>query len=289
MSIIKTANYLIGVEATATSGKTLSPFQLKYENVDEFLANEPTTKTSPNGWDITNYAFGDRNTYPNGIRHIFLHHSATLQSKGNKGMIDVFNARSFKGGYASSHRGIDAEGNVEVIVPDEKRAYCQGVKGMSKYAACPNYTGMSVELIALGYVKDTPKNDRLYYQGSYGLPENETALSVDFNEQPKAFRGHSRWNRYTQKQVDATVALIREWGNKHKIPFVFNQAAFDIMFPPKSKLNDTWRRTISDAKGVYSHNTVKEGKSDIYPDPILIKTFKKEFAPGNSLDPTNLK
>jgi hypothetical protein len=52
------------------------------------------------------------------------------------------------------------------------------------------------------------------------------------------------------------------------------------MFPPSGK---TSKKAFAYEKGVYSHNSVVTGKKDIYPDPLLVTTFKKEFGPGNSV------
>ena len=284
MAIIKTAKYLVGANVTQPSLDKKPKFQ-GYANKEEMLAGEGFAVTKPNSYKLVNTAYGTRRGYPSSIKHIFLHHSATHQSGGNGNMVSVFNSR----GKASCHRGIDAEGNMEIILEDKYRAFCQGVKGMRPD---PNGSGMSVELISMGYLIDTPiiESDGTYYKQKpkhgkqYWVKKENTTLSVDFNGNEKAYRGWARWNAYTQPQVDATVALIKEWCKAYTIPFVFNQSAFDLMFPPKNKVNSAWRKKIGQTPGVYSHNTLKQGKSDIYPDPLLIKAFKKEFPPGNPFD-----
>ena len=52
------------------------------------------------------------------------------------------------------------------------------------------------------------------------------------------------------------------------------------MFPSSGKLS---KKATNLEPGVYSHNSVVTGKRDIYPDPLLVATFKKEFGPGNSV------
>lgn len=283
MAIIKTAKYLVGAGITQSSNEKSR--YLGYANVDEMLNAEGFVLTQPNSYKLCRTCFlGPRPGFPGCIKHIFLHHSATEMFKGTGNMIDIFNIRA----KASSNRGIDGDGNIEIILEDKILAYCQGREGYYF-----NTSGLSVELIALGYVKNELLYDEkmgpIYKQGSTKIEESKTALAVDFNEKPKAYKGHERYASYTQAQVNATVKLIREWGQAYKIPFVFNQEQFNLMFPPKSKLTSKFLKKISSTKGVFTHNTVQGGKSDIYPDPLLVKTFKKEFAPGNSLDPAKLK
>jgi hypothetical protein len=279
MAIIKTAKYLIGTNSSISPTRKKTKFQ-GYANVEEMLAAVGFVETFPNKYKLANTTYGTRGGYPSCIKHIFLHHSATEMDKGTGNMINIFNSR----GVASSHRGIDGLGNIETILEDKLRANCQAVDGYMF-----NTSGMSVELIALGWVKNKLQDDGTYLQGDVKIAADKTALAVDFNENPKSYKGFERFAAYTQPQVDATVKLIREWGKLYKIPFVFNQEQFNLMFPPKSKLNTKWLKNITTTKGVFTHNTVKGTKSDIFPDPLLIKTFKKEFAPGNSLDPANLK
>lgn len=279
MSIIKTSKYLTGTVSAVTLNKEKTKFQ-GYANEEEMLENLGFVESKPNGWKIANSTYGTRRAFPGCIKHIFLHHSATEMDKGTENMIHIFNKR----GIASSHKGIDGLGQIETILEDKLRANCQAVDGYMF-----NTSGMSVELIALGWVKSELQGDGTYLQGSVKIAADKTALAVDFNGNPKSYKGIERFAAYTQPQVDATVKLIKAWGKKYKIPFVFNQAQFDLMFPPKSKLNSKWLKNISETKGVFTHNTVKGGKSDIYPDPLLVKTFKSQFPPGNELDPANLK
>ncbi len=227
MTIIKTAKYLVGVNSTVPPLKKKTKF-LGYDNVDEMLAAVGFVETKPNNYKLANTAYGNRRGYPSCIKHIFLHHSATEMDKGTGNMINIFNSR----GVASSHRGIDGLGNIETILEDKLRANCQGVDGYMF-----NTSGMSVELIALGWVKDKLQADGTYLQGDVKIAADKTALAVDFNENPKSYKGFERFAAYTQPQVDATVKLIREWGKLYKIPFVFNQEQFNLMFLPKSNLN----------------------------------------------------
>jgi len=289
MSTIKTANYLVGAVTVPLNAKPMSKWQLKYASVDEYVEKEGFVITSPGGHQLSKGCFGTRSAFPGCIKQIFLHHTATSSKTSNKGIISIFNKRSFKGDGASSHRGIAYNGSEEKYMDDKYRAYCQGGVPGHRF----NTTGMSVELISLGYLLNEPLTKDLsgkdlggtFYRqtvkhgSKYWVPESETALAVDFKGNTKEFKGYSRWNAYSQAQVNATVKLIREWGAAYKIPFVFDQKAFDNMFLEKANPD-----LVRDNPGVYSHCSVVSGKFDIYPDPLLVATFKKEFAKGNSLD-----
>lgn len=289
MPIIRTSDYLVGSIPVTPGDGGKSKWELQYPTIKEFLVGEGFILTS-SGYQLSNRCFKkSRPGYPECVRHIFLHHTATKRDIRNEAIVDIFNDRSYGGSSASSHKSININGARETIVPDEYTAYCQGAEGYSF-----NTSGMSVEIIALGYLKPEPLTvdlkgkplDGIYYKQSeehgvkYWVKESETALAVDFNGNAKAYKGYERWNAYTQAQVDDTIELIKEWGVKFGIPFVFNSDAFDNMFPPKNI-----RETIKKTPGIYSHCAVKNGKFDIYPDPLLVKALKENFGENVASNP----
>ena len=290
MPIIKTAKYLVGTTPVSPGQGSKSKLQLAYATLEEFVEKEGFIETEPHKYKLSEKAFKKiRSGFPDTVRHIFLHHTATSRSSLNKNIVEIFNKRSYEGNSASSHRGINYLGEVEKYMPDDYKANCQGASGYNF-----NTSGMSVEIIALGFLinepltKDLKGNDLdgIYYKQSsehgkkYWVKESETALAVDFNGNPKAYKGYERWNAYTQAQVDATIDLIKEWGVKYTIPFVFNSDAFDKMFPP-SQIRDI----VKDRPGVYSHCAIKNVKRDIYPDPLLVKALKENFGENVASNP----
>jgi hypothetical protein len=289
IKIISTSKYLQGIPVishqSTPSNTTVSSVPT---NMEKFLEEGGFVLTQPNGYKMSKQAFVSkrpRSGYPGCIKQIFLHHTATRRNVSNKSIVDIFNKRATPGkSKGSTHCSIQEDGQIERLFGEEFRAHAQGVSGKNF-----NTIGMSVEIVALGYLLDDPVTDdtgQVYYQQKtthakkYWVKAENVAKAVDFNGQEKAYRGKLYWEKYTPAQVNSTVKLVREWCTRYKIPFVFNQSAFDEMFPPSGK---TSKKAFAYEKGVYSHNSVVTGKKDIYPDPLLVTTFKKEFGPGNSV------
>lgn len=116
---------------------------------------------------------------------------------------------------------------------------------------------------------------------SYGVTG---ARAVKFDGATEyTFRNNEYYQAYTGQQCIATVNLIKEWCYRYNIKFVFDQKAYDLMFPPLGQAPIAGKPT----PGVFSHCSVRpNGKSDIYPDKTLINLFKKEFGKDNITNPT---
>jgi hypothetical protein len=201
---------------------------------------------------------------------IYLHHTAGHQ-RGDKGkaVINDWNTRK-AGSLASTHAVIDRNGFVEFLFSEEYKAFAQGVGG-SKVSY--NQLGVSVELMALGYKRSTVTLQN--YELTPGWVK-----SVGFDLKPKAWRGYSEWQGYTQEQVNSTIKLIKYWSNMFGIEIPpFTQTVFDNMFPEKDK---TSPNATSGKSGLYTHGSVNQ-KVDINPDPLLVKALKTEFANGYNI------
>ena len=283
---ISTLKYLKGVKMnSAFSPQSISP-TTSYVNMEQFLEEGGYVLTKPGKHKMSKQAFGGkRKGYPECIKMIFLHHTATRRNTSNLGIINIFNSRATPGkSKGSTHCSIQEDGEIERLFDEENIAHAQGGSGKPF-----NTIGMSVELTAIGYLLDTPvkhTDGKVYYQQKkdhnqkYWVPMADVALSVDFNGNHKEYRGKLYWEKYTAAQVNSTVKLVREWCLRYKIPFVFDQSGFDEMFPPSNQIS---KKAFNLEPGVYSHNSATTGKKDIYPDPLLVSTFKKEFGPGNSV------
>jgi len=282
MSTITTPQLLKKVPISSLPASTNN--SVPYTNMTQFLEEGGFVLTKDSGFKMSKRAFGGvRRGYPDNIKFIFLHHTATRRDVGNEHIVNIFNSRAVPGeSKGSTHCSIDENGSIERLFGEANMAHAQGGTGKPF-----NTMGMSVELTAIGYLLDTPvtHDGKVYYQQKtdhnrrYWVPKEDVAKSVDFNGDPKPYKDHIYWEKYSTAQIISTVALIKEWCVRYKIPFVFDQSAFNEMFPPKGEIS---KKAWNLEPGVYSHNSVKKSKSDIYPDPTLVSAFKNHFPPGNS-------
>ena len=70
------------------------------------------------------------------------------------------------------------------------------------------------------------------------------------------------------------MGVVLNWMNKHNIPFTYN---YDFLFPPKSGplLDYSFGQFKGGAHGVYTHNSVKATKSDIFPQYSMVAALRK--------------
>jgi len=81
-------------------------------------------------------------------------------------------------------------------------------------------------------------------------------------EQP--YKGHKFYHAYTDAQIESTRQLLLYWNKIYNIPLDYNDA-------------DMWNISVNALKavpGVYTHNSYRKDKADIYPCPRMIKMLK---------------
>lgn len=244
------------------------------------------------GWIFTIDAWS---TYNKNIpTQIFLHHTAGHQrGDRSKGTINFWNKRNGPNyttktkdnptgrSYGSTTCVIDKNGNLERCVPENRKAHSEGT-GNSKFS-------LSVELMGLGWFTEFDESKQQWYRGTKSkiyCPKGEEGKPVGYNGSIllAGYRGFKIYQKYPTAMVDTTIELIKEWCYRYSIKFIFNQKAYNDMFPPTKKTPLLNKNTM----GVFTHNSVKQGsaKTDVYPDPYLIAQLKKHFGKSDNNNPT---
>lgn len=75
----------------------------------------------------------------------------------------------------------------------------------------------------------------------------------------KPYKGHVLWQKYTDEQIESTRQLLVYLCDTYNIPKVYRKEIFTI---------DT--EAFKGTPGIYTHNSVRKDKSDIYPCPRMI-------------------
>lgn len=266
--IINTPKLLEGYLTQANT-----PLIKKNGNVRSSLPVEYVVTSQGNKLD-TNAYNNKRTRKINSITQIFLHHTAgwPKQDKGAS-TVRTFNQR-VSGGKGSTHCVIDADGILERCVPEDRIAYAQGNN---------NSYGMSLEIQAIGFVKKI--GDAFFAYGrdisTFGLTANKPVKFDGATEY--IFRNHEYYQAYSFQQCITTVNIIKEWCYRYNIKFIFDQKAYNLMFPPLGQAPINKKNT----PGVFSHCSVRpSGKTDIYPDKILVNMFKQHFGKNDNTNPT---
>jgi hypothetical protein len=227
------------------------------------IANAPKVKTTPSGFDLLLGSFNQKVTTK---KQIYLHHTATPQSydKG-KLTVDIFNSRTAVNNPASTHTVIDKGGHIEYLFDDKYVSYHAG----TTTTRVPNEVGLSVEITAYGFL--TERNGK-FYSGGTEIPRDQVATAVDINGKPKAYKDHLYYHKYTPAQIASVKNLILSWSAKHKIPVKWlGQKSYDALFPPNKGLS---QEALTGVPGLYTHNSVRTDKSDVFPQKELIEMLK---------------
>lgn len=100
--------------------------------------------------------------------------------------------------------------------------------------------------------------DGKYYNHVGGLvPQSEVC------ELPVAYKGYKFYHNYTDAQIESIKELLLLWKNRYNIPLEYNDDIWDIS-----------RRALNGDSGVFTHNSVRKDKIDVYPHPKLITMLK---------------
>jgi N-acetyl-anhydromuramyl-L-alanine amidase AmpD len=77
------------------------------------------------------------------------------------------------------------------------------------------------------------------------------------------YRGQKYWEAYTPEQIEATRELLVLWRDKYGIPMTYNGDIWDVTM-----------RALKGDPGLYTHNSVRSDKTDVYPHPQLVNMLK---------------
>lgn len=104
----------------------------------------------------------------------------------------------------------------------------------------------------------TNKNGKYYNYVDRLVPADQVC------ELAVPYKGHKYYHRYTDAQIESVRDLLVYWKNLWDIPLDYKE-------------EDMWKvssNALSAVPGVYSHNSYRKDKSDIYPCPRMIEMLK---------------
>ena len=104
----------------------------------------------------------------------------------------------------------------------------------------------------------TKKGDKFYNYVSREVPVDQVC------ELEKPYKGRRYYHAYTDAQIESLRQLMLYWGELYGIDLTYRD-------------EDMWDISVRGLKGengVYSHNSFRKDKSDIYPCPRMIAMLK---------------
>ena len=185
-------------------------------------------------------------------KQIYLHHTA-----GNKNPI-----ATIKGWEANKERVgtafvIGYEGTIAQAFSSREWAWHLGVKDSVfkgqklPYKNLDKYS-IGIELTNWAYLVE---KDGKYYNYVGGVIDKSEVTWLN-----KPFKNHKTWHKYSDKQIESLRELLLYLGETYGISLKYNDDIFSLN-----------TRALKGENGLYTHNSVRVDKSDVYPCPRLIK------------------
>tara|TARA_B110000971_G_scaffold200432_1_gene218462 strand:- start:880 stop:4704 length:3825 start_codon:yes stop_codon:yes gene_type:complete len=288
--LIKNVNHTISDNDWSTELKTLSTPKTNSHLEDSFNLNEVTK-------DIVNktlFVFnGLKTSLTTGINvenlnsrtglifdptqpsppktQIVLHHTAGNQT--SEGYINGWKKFSYP---IATHYIIPREGQTEQVFADE---YWSNHLGTSTPNTPALQKGsLSIEISNYGYLtlKKNQKGDFAWTTWSgQEVPGDQVVEPYQIWEDGRVipmhggYRGFGRFQKYTEGQIKALENILRKWKSKYpNIPQKLTYDNFKDLFPKTNKTSDN---ALAKFPGLYTHNSYRTDKLDIFPQKELLE------------------
>jgi N-acetyl-anhydromuramyl-L-alanine amidase AmpD len=188
-------------------------------------------------------------------KQIYLHHTA-----GGGNAVAVAKYFQQKEGRVATAFVIGDKGAIVQLFSSKHWAYHLGLK--PEVFAENGVDYRSLDKISIGieicnYGPLTKRNG--YYYNYVGGKVDYTQVTI----LSKKYKGHMYWQKYTDEQIESTRQLLVYLCDTYGISKEYNESIFDID-----------KRALNSENGIFTHNSVRHDKSDIYPCPRMIEMLK---------------
>jgi len=213
--------------------------------------------------NIKQFNFSDTQYFKdiNVKKQIYLHHTA-----GNSSGDAVFQGWSSNAERVSTCVAISGKGknsvDGEIVQGFSSKfwGYHLGLKTEVFKAAGVPYQSLDrisigIEICNWGYL--TKKGTKFYNYVNTEIPADQVCTLE------KPYKGYKYYHNYTDAQIESVKELLILWKATYGIPLIYNEDIWDIT-----------KRALNGEPGVYTHNSVRKDKSDVYPHPKLIEMLK---------------
>jgi N-acetyl-anhydromuramyl-L-alanine amidase AmpD len=188
-------------------------------------------------------------------KQIYLHHTA-----GGGNPIAVAKYFEQKEGKVATAFVIGEKGTIVQLFSSKHWAYHLGLK--PEVFAEMGVTYRSLDKISIGI--EICNYGPLKKQNGYFV--NYVGGRVDRSQVTELngkYKGHIFWQKYTDAQIESTRQLLVYLCDTYGISKEYFDSIFDID-----------KRALKGENGIFTHNSVRHDKSDIYPCPRMIEMLK---------------
>lgn len=116
-------------------------------------------------------------------------------------------------------------------------------------------TSIGIEICNWGQLVE--RGGKFYNYVNREVPASEvTTLATPF-------KGYKHYHSYTPAQIEAVKELLQLWKTRYNIPLTYNEDIWQVT-----------KRALRGEPGVFTHNSVRADKVDVFPQPELIAMLK---------------
>jgi len=235
--------------------------------------NEADTKTITTGYPIKQFFYPQNNPKT----QIYLHHTA-----GSSNILATLRTWDSKAASKIATHYIISPEQTEHVFKDEYWANHLGIPGSTFKALNITYrnlniTSLSIELTSYGALT---KRGNKYYN-AYGGEVAESKVGKPVDAQGREilnYKGFQYYEKYTDKQIAECEKVVKAWMDKFGINYTFN---YSDLFPP-AKLTSLSKNALRGVAGIYTHNSVRTDKSDVWPQKELVEMLKRLGTPASN-------
>ena len=116
-------------------------------------------------------------------------------------------------------------------------------------------TSIGIEICSWGQL--TEKDGKYYNYVNREVPPSQVC-TLD-----TPFKGYKHFHKYTNAQIQAVKELLLYWKDLYKIPIEYKEDIWQVT-----------KRALSNQPGLFTHNSVRADKVDVFPQPDLIQMLK---------------
>lgn len=182
---------------------------------------------------------------------IYLHHTA-----GNGDAVSTFKFWASDPVNVATCVSISNDGTIVQGYDSKYWAYHLGLK-TSHFKGLPfiklDKTSIGIEICNYGYLVE--KNGKFI---NYVGGQVKDVCKLD---QP--YKGFTYFENYTKEQIASTKELLLHWKDKFGIDLTYHEDIWAVT-----------KRALSGKNGLYTHNSVRADKIDVYPHPDLISMLQ---------------
>lgn len=190
---------------------------------------------------------------------IYLHHTA-----GNSNAEDVFKYWAKNQERIATCVAISGDGAVDGQIvqgfSSKYWAFHLGLKESTFQKYGVSYKSLdrvSIGIEICNWGQLTAKDGKFYNYVNREVPSSQV------HELDKPFKGFKYFHNYTDAQIESVRQLLIMWNEKYGIPIKYNEDIWDIS-----------KRALNGESGIFTHNSVRLDKVDVYPHDKLIEMLK---------------